>query len=69
MSKSKVVFQWIQAHCGIPGIEIADRLVKEGASLEQDDRKTTYQEAKTIIKRNSKKNWLDSHREDYALWN
>ena len=61
--KSKVVLRWILANCGIPGNEIADKLAKEGASLEQDDRKTTYQEAKTIIKRNSKKNWLDSHRD------
>ena len=42
--------QWIPAHCGLRGNELADTLAKQGAHLEQIDSTTTYSEEKTIIK-------------------
>ena len=31
----RVIIQWIPAHCGIKGNEHADRLAKQGATMEQ----------------------------------
>ena len=42
--------QWIPAHCGLRGNELADTLAKQRAHLEQIDSTTTYSEEKTIIK-------------------
>ena len=46
----KVVLQWIQAHCGIPGNEQADQLAKCGAEEEQPSTSIPYQEKTTTIK-------------------
>ena len=48
-AKVNVVLQWIPAYWRMPANEVADRLDKEGGSLEQDDRCTPYQGIKTTI--------------------
>ena len=53
--------QWIPAHCGLRGNELADTLAKQGAHLEQIDSTTTYSEEKTIIKSCLKRKWKLEH--------
>ena len=48
------VLQWIPAHTGIRGNEIADQLTKEGREKEQPASHLSYREVKTLI-RNKKK--------------
>ena len=43
------------------GNETADTLAKEGSREEQNDRSTTFQEAKTIIKAKQHKKWMQTH--------
>ena len=59
--KYHVTMQWIPAHCGIRGNEIADTLAKQGAQDEQTDSTTTYSEEKTIIKSCLKDKWKSEH--------
>ena len=56
-----VVLQWIPSHCNIRGNDMADTLAKEGSSKEQEDRSTTYQEERTIIKAKLQTKWLQQH--------
>ena len=44
-----VVLQWIPAHTGIRGNEIADQLAKEGKEKEQPPSHLSYREVKTLI--------------------
>ena len=49
-SRTTVVLQWIPAHTGIHGNEVADQLAKEGSKKKQPKSKLSYQEAKTLIR-------------------
>ncbi|KAK7097552.1 uncharacterized protein [Littorina saxatilis] len=60
-STEQTVIQWIPSHCNIQGNEEADRLVKEGGQLPQDEQEVTYEEAKTIVKEKQKRRWLHQH--------
>ena len=51
---TKIFLQWIPAHTGISGNEMADRLAKEGSADEQPPSHLSYQEAKTLIKNKQK---------------
>ena len=48
------MLQWIRAHCGINGNEMADKLAKKGAAMTQHDNPITLAEKKTIIKHSFK---------------
>ena len=56
-----VELQWVPAHCGLNGNEVADALAKRGAAEEQFDKTTTYAEEKTIIKSCQKTKWKKQH--------
>ena len=47
---TRIILQWIPAHCGIFGNEEADRMAKLGAGKEQPDREASYQQIKTLVK-------------------
>ena len=59
--RCNTTLQWIPAHCGLRGNELADTLAKQGAHLEQNDSTTTYSEEKTIIKSCLKRKWKLEH--------
>ena len=44
LEKRRVVLQWIPAHCGINGNEMADKLAKRGAAMTQHDNPITLAE-------------------------
>ena len=49
-SRTTVVLQWIPAHTGIHGNEVADLLATEGSKKQQPKSKLSYQEAQTLIR-------------------
>ena len=49
-SRTTALLQWIPAHTGIHGNEVADQLAKEGSKKQQPKSKLSYREAKTLIR-------------------
>ena len=60
-SEADVTVQWIPAHCGVHGNEVADGLAREGGKLDQQDKSVSYQDEKTIIKSLVYKRWRRLH--------
>ena len=56
-----MVLQWIPAHVGTRGNETANMLAKAGSQLPQPHRSTSYNEAQTVLKQNSKTNGQNRH--------
>lgn len=53
-----LVLQWVPAHIGLYGNEIADKLAKEGSLLEQPVVPLSYSEAKSILRSIQKEEWI-----------
>ena len=57
----KVAVQWLPAHCGLGGNEMADSLAKAGSRLEQVGKAMSLKETKTLIKRKFSKAFRGKH--------
>ena len=57
---AKVFLQWIPAHTGIVGSEIADQLAKEGRKKDQPSTHLSYEESRTLIRNRQKSTFIAS---------
>ena len=57
---TKVVLQWIPAHTGIVGNEIADQLAKEGRKKDKPSSHLSYKEIRTLIRNRQKSTFIAS---------
>ena len=65
--QNRITLQWIPSHCGVPGNETADRLAKQGSSMQQPDVPMTYSRKKNLIKTIRRPS--TTSRDDYHLLN
>ena len=57
---TKVVLQWIPAHTGTAGSEIADQLAKEGRKKDQPSSHLSHKELRTLIRNRQKSTFIAS---------
>ena len=57
------VIQWKPSHCNIAGNEEAVMLARKGGQQPQEEQDTSYEEAKTLIKKKQERTWLLQHPE------
>ena len=61
--QKEITIQWIPSHCNIDGNEAADKLAKEGSSMEQPENPVPQSTCKQMIKSNIQTEWMS----DWAL--
>ena len=59
-----ITFQWIPSHCNIEGNEAADKLAKEGSTMEQPETAVPQSTCKQIIKSNIQIEWMCNWAQD-----
>ena len=59
--KASTTLQWIPAHVGLSGNELADDLAKEGSKLPQPSISATYEEVKTILRSKFQNDWVSKN--------
>ena len=58
-----IKLQWVPAHCGLQGNELADQLAKRGTKIQQFRQyEIPYQSAKLIINRRIKEEVMEQNR-------
>ena len=62
--KREITLQWIPSHCNIGGNEAADKLAKEGSSMEQPENPVPQNTCKQIIKSNIQIQWMSDWAQD-----
>jgi hypothetical protein len=60
--------QWVPAHCGLEGNELADQLAKAGCTLPQQDVEIPLAVARTVIHRHVTASWQNSVRDEMNSW-
>ena len=59
--RARVTLQWVPAHVGLRGNEIADQLAKAGSLLPQFDTELSYRETKTTLRSAFQQEWVTSN--------
>lgn len=57
----QVALQWVPAHIGLLGNEMADKLAKAGSNLPQHDAQLTFPEVKSVIRSAFKQEWITNN--------
>jgi ribonuclease HI len=67
-SGGRIVMQWVPAHCGLEGNELADQLAKAGCAHPQQYVEIALATARTVIHRHVAASWQHSVRSEMNAW-